>query len=172
MSERPAPPAYAPPDPKLPFGLDAALAVPVFSSLDFGATAMTQLPPLPPVLLSQTPRVITIGLSCSAIARSSLDGLASLAVSLPPALASTAASIFRALSVLAIALALVVVAWLVNRWSPDRRKYIRNTLVLFGMFVAYGLSGYGVYVYRKVKGKPVSVIATSTDEPDEQGLHH
>ena len=43
--------------------------------------------------------------------------------------------------------------------------------VLFGLFVVYGLSGYAMYVYRKVKGKPVSVIATSTDEPDEQGLH-
>lgn len=43
--------------------------------------------------------------------------------------------------------------------------------VLFGLFVIYGLSGYVIYGYRKVKGKPVSVIATSTDEPDEQGLH-
>jgi len=44
--------------------------------------------------------------------------------------------------------------------------------VLFGMFVVYGLSGYAMYVYRRRKGRPVSVIATSTDEPDEQGLHH
>ena len=43
--------------------------------------------------------------------------------------------------------------------------------VLFGLFVAYGLSGYGVYVWKRMKGKPVSVIATSTDEPDEKGLH-
>jgi CDP-diacylglycerol--serine O-phosphatidyltransferase len=42
---------------------------------------------------------------------------------------------------------------------------------LFGLFVAYGVSGYCVYVWKKMKGKPVSVIATSTDEPDEQGLH-
>jgi CDP-diacylglycerol--serine O-phosphatidyltransferase len=42
---------------------------------------------------------------------------------------------------------------------------------LFGLFMAYGLSGYGMYVWKKVQGKPVSVIATSTDEPDEQGLH-
>ena len=40
---------------------------------------------------------------------------------------------------------------------------------LFGLFVAYGVSGYGMYVWKKMKGKPVSVIATSTDEPDEQG---
>ena len=44
-------------------------------------------------------------------------------------------------------------------------------LVLFGVFVVYGLSGYVVYAIRKSKGRPVSVIATSTDEPDEQGLH-
>jgi CDP-diacylglycerol--serine O-phosphatidyltransferase len=44
-------------------------------------------------------------------------------------------------------------------------------LVLFGLFVVYGLSGYAVYVWKRMKGRPVSVIATSTDEPDEQGLH-
>jgi CDP-diacylglycerol--serine O-phosphatidyltransferase len=44
-------------------------------------------------------------------------------------------------------------------------------LVLFGLFVIYGLSGYGVYVWKRVKGRPVSVIATSMDEPDEEGLH-
>ncbi len=43
--------------------------------------------------------------------------------------------------------------------------------VLFALFCIYGLSGYGVYAYRKMKGKPVSVIATSTDDPDEIGLH-
>jgi CDP-diacylglycerol--serine O-phosphatidyltransferase len=43
--------------------------------------------------------------------------------------------------------------------------------VLFGIFCLYGLSGYAVYAWRKFKGKPVSVIATSTDEPDEKGLH-
>jgi CDP-diacylglycerol--serine O-phosphatidyltransferase len=44
-------------------------------------------------------------------------------------------------------------------------------LVLFGVFVVYGLSGYVVYGVRKSRGRPVSVIATSTDEPDERGLH-
>lgn len=48
---------------------------------------------------------------------------------------------------------------------------IHPPIVLFGLFCIYGLSGYAVYVYRRVKGKPVSVIATSTDEPDERGLH-
>ena len=43
--------------------------------------------------------------------------------------------------------------------------------MLFGLFMLYGLSGYGMYIYRRMKGRPVSVIATSTDEPDERGLH-
>ena len=43
--------------------------------------------------------------------------------------------------------------------------------VLFAIFFLYGLSGYAVYAWRKFKGKPVSVIAISTDEPDEKGLH-
>jgi len=43
--------------------------------------------------------------------------------------------------------------------------------VMFGLFVIYGLSGYVIYVWRKAKGQPTSVISTSTDEPDERGLH-
>ncbi len=43
--------------------------------------------------------------------------------------------------------------------------------MLFGLFILYGLSGYGMYIYRRMKGTPVSVIATSTDDPDERGLH-
>ncbi|MDP1648264.1 MAG: CDP-diacylglycerol--serine O-phosphatidyltransferase [Rubrivivax sp.] len=43
--------------------------------------------------------------------------------------------------------------------------------VLFALFCAYGISGYAVYGWRKTKGKPTSVIAISTDEPDEKGLH-
>jgi len=49
---------------------------------------------------------------------------------------------------------------------------IHPPMVLFAVFAVYGLSGYAVYVYKRMKGKPVSVIATSTDEPDEVGLHH
>jgi len=48
---------------------------------------------------------------------------------------------------------------------------IHPPVVLFGVFVVYGLSGYAVYGWRKAKGKPTSVISTSTDEPDERGLH-
>ncbi|MES2482825.1 MAG: CDP-diacylglycerol--serine O-phosphatidyltransferase [Pseudomonadota bacterium] len=45
-------------------------------------------------------------------------------------------------------------------------------VVLFALFVLYGISGYGVYVWRRAKGIQTSVISTSTDEPDERGLHH
>jgi CDP-diacylglycerol--serine O-phosphatidyltransferase len=44
-------------------------------------------------------------------------------------------------------------------------------LAFFALFCAYGLSGYVIYAYRKWTGSPVSVISTSTDEPDEAGLH-
>lgn len=44
-------------------------------------------------------------------------------------------------------------------------------IVLFALFCAYALSGYCVYAWRRFKGKPTSVISTSTDEPDERGLH-
>ena len=43
--------------------------------------------------------------------------------------------------------------------------------VMFGLFVVYGLSGYVLYGWRKAKGQQTSVISTSTDEPDERGLH-
>ncbi len=43
--------------------------------------------------------------------------------------------------------------------------------VLFGIFVVYGVSGYAIYFWRKAKGIPTSVISTSTEEPEERGLH-
>ncbi|MFM2083384.1 MAG: CDP-diacylglycerol--serine O-phosphatidyltransferase [Pseudomonadota bacterium] len=43
--------------------------------------------------------------------------------------------------------------------------------VLFGIFVAYGFSGYAILIYKRMKGQPVSVISTSIDEPEEKGLH-
>ena len=48
---------------------------------------------------------------------------------------------------------------------------VHPPMVLFALFVVYGLSGYVVYAVKKSRGSPVSVIATSTDEPDEEGLH-
>ncbi len=38
--------------------------------------------------------------------------------------------------------------------------------VLFGLFVIYGLSGYGVFFWQWFKGRPVSIVQTS-DEPRE-----
>jgi CDP-diacylglycerol--serine O-phosphatidyltransferase len=48
---------------------------------------------------------------------------------------------------------------------------IHPPIVLFGVFVIYGFSGYAVYAWRKARGQQTSVISTSTDEPDERGLH-
>lgn len=43
--------------------------------------------------------------------------------------------------------------------------------MLFFIFCVYGVSGYAVYAYKRARGRRVSVIALSTDEPDEVGLH-
>jgi len=48
---------------------------------------------------------------------------------------------------------------------------IHPPTVMFSLFVLYGLSGYVLYGWRKAKGLQTSVISTSTDEPDERGLH-
>ena len=48
---------------------------------------------------------------------------------------------------------------------------IHPPIVLFALFFAYAFSGYVVYAWRRAKGLPTSVISTSTDEPDEKGLH-
>jgi CDP-diacylglycerol--serine O-phosphatidyltransferase len=48
---------------------------------------------------------------------------------------------------------------------------IHPPIVLFAVFMVYGISGYVLYAVRKVKGQQTSVISTSTDEPDERGLH-
>ena len=63
-------------------------------------------------------------------------------------------------------------------WNPyvlltlfGRAVWLGPEQYVFGLFVAYGLSGYVVYGWRKTKGQPTSVISTSTDEPDERGLH-
>ena len=47
---------------------------------------------------------------------------------------------------------------------------IAPPLVLFAAFCVYGTSGYADLRLQALKGKPVSVIATSMDEPDEEGL--
>lgn len=44
-------------------------------------------------------------------------------------------------------------------------------VVLFVLFCVYGVSGYVLYGWRKASGQRASVISTSTDEPEESGLH-
>ena len=48
---------------------------------------------------------------------------------------------------------------------------IHAPTVLFCIFAAYGVSGYGVYLWRRSKGRRASVISTTKDEPEERGLH-
>ena len=48
---------------------------------------------------------------------------------------------------------------------------IEPATMLFLLFVGYALSGYVIYIWRRAKGEPVSIVSTSTDEPDERGLH-
>ncbi len=48
---------------------------------------------------------------------------------------------------------------------------INPPIAFFGISVLYGFSGYVVYARRRARGQQTSVISTSTDEPDERGLH-
>ena len=48
---------------------------------------------------------------------------------------------------------------------------IHPPIVLFSLFIVYGVSGFVIYGWRKAKGQRTSVISTSTDEPEERGLH-
>ncbi len=43
--------------------------------------------------------------------------------------------------------------------------------VLFGLFILYGLSGYLVYIWFKIKGKPVSIVQTKEDEHEAADLN-
>ncbi len=40
--------------------------------------------------------------------------------------------------------------------------------VLFGLFVIYGVSGYVVYLWYRIKGKSVSIVQTKVDSHDEK----
>lgn len=48
---------------------------------------------------------------------------------------------------------------------------IEPATMLFVLFVGYALSGYVIYAWRRAKGEHASIVSTSTDEPDERGLH-
>jgi len=62
----------------------------------------------------------------------------------------------------ALLVALVLLIALVSSHPP---------IVLFALFCCYSVSGYVEYGRRKWKGRHASLIATSTDEPDEAGRH-
>ena len=48
---------------------------------------------------------------------------------------------------------------------------IEPATMLFLVFVGYALSGYVIYGWRRAKGQHASIVSTSTDEPEERGLH-
>lgn len=54
-----------------------------------------------------------------------------------------------------IAVFLIVLVFVLISSDPPK--------VLFGMFVLYGLSGYVIYFWRLLKGKPVSIVETKTE---------
>jgi len=58
-----------------------------------------------------------------------------------------------------IAALLIVLALVAISSDPSK--------VLFGLFVLYGLSGYGVYLWRRIKGKPVSIVQTEPEHDDK-----
>ncbi|HEY4540756.1 MAG TPA: CDP-diacylglycerol--serine O-phosphatidyltransferase [Noviherbaspirillum sp.] len=55
-----------------------------------------------------------------------------------------------------IAIFLVVLAFVLISVDPPK--------VLFGLFVLYGLSGYAVFFWRMLKGRPVSIVQTSEQD--------
>ncbi len=59
-----------------------------------------------------------------------------------------------------IAIFLIVLAFVAVSSDPPK--------VLFGLFVCYGLSGYGVFFWRLLKGRPVSIIETRADSSDDK----
>jgi len=54
-----------------------------------------------------------------------------------------------------ITIFLIVLGFVVISSDPPK--------VLFGLFVLYGLSGYTVFFWRLIKGKPVSIVQTTPD---------
>jgi len=58
-----------------------------------------------------------------------------------------------------IAVFLIVLIYIAIASDPPK--------VLFGLFVLYGLSGYAVYFWRLIKGKPVSIVQTKEEATDE-----
>jgi len=48
---------------------------------------------------------------------------------------------------------------------------VHPPIVLFGIFCAYAISGYAVYILNKMQGRRANLIAMSLDAPEEEGLH-
>ncbi len=59
-----------------------------------------------------------------------------------------------------IAVILVVLIFVTISFDPPK--------VLFGLFVIYGVSGYIVYMWRKIKGKPVSIVQTKEEHHEQE----
>jgi len=62
-----------------------------------------------------------------------------------------------------IAIFLIVLVFVLISADPPK--------VLFGLFVLYGLSGYGYYFWRLSKGKPVSIVQTEVEIVEDKELH-
>jgi len=43
-------------------------------------------------------------------------------------------------------------------------------VILFGLFVLYGVSGYGALIWRLHKGKPVSIVQMDIDSLEDKNL--
>ena len=54
---------------------------------------------------------------------------------------------------------------------PDHNDKAGQATLLFALFVGYALSGYVIYGWRRATGQRASIVSTSTDEPEERGLH-
>lgn len=61
-------------------------------------------------------------------------------------------------------IAVIVLVLIITTISFDPPK------VLFGLFVLYGVSGYVVYIWHKIKGNPVSIVQTKEDEHEAPDL--
>jgi CDP-diacylglycerol--serine O-phosphatidyltransferase len=59
-----------------------------------------------------------------------------------------------------IAIFLIVLVFVAVSSDPPK--------VLFGLFVLYGLSGYVIYFWRLLKGKPVSIIQTEPESVEDK----
>ena len=57
-----------------------------------------------------------------------------------------------------IAVILIVLVFVAISFDPPK--------VIFGLFVVYGISGYVVYLWYRIKGKPVSIVQTKVEPHD------